>query len=329
MAGTSADVTVRRAVPSDEQGILELRRLCLGHVPDEHLGAFFRWKHRDNPFGASPTWVAVDGGRVVGLRPFLRWEFQRPGGTVAAVRAVDTATHPDHRGRGIFTRLTLHALEELRGSGVGFVFNTPNDRSRPGYLKMGWRVVGRAPIRARARSLGTLPRVLRARQPADLWSLPTEVGLAAHEVLADTAGVERLLASQPPVRRRLRTRRTAAWLRWRYGFEPLGYRAVVADGDVASGMALFRLRRRGPAVEATVCEVLAPAGQGKVAADLTAAVLRRSGADYAVRAGGGRLRDGFLPLPGQGPALVWRGVDLATCPPRRAWDLSVGDLELL
>ncbi len=39
---------------------------------------------------------------MIGFRTFLRWEFEDAGRVVRAVRAVDTATHPDHRGRGIF-----------------------------------------------------------------------------------------------------------------------------------------------------------------------------------------------------------------------------------
>ena len=41
----------------------------------------------------------------------------------------------------------------LRGEGVGFVFNTPNDQSRPGYLKMDWKLVERLPVLARPRAL--------------------------------------------------------------------------------------------------------------------------------------------------------------------------------
>src|SRR5690606_25693858 len=127
----------------DEGAVLGLIEAALGRRPDPRNAAFFAWKHRENAFGASPAWVAVDGDRVVGFRTLMRWEFDTPEGPVRAVRAVDTATHPDHQGRGIFSALTRRAVEELQNDGVGFVFNTPNDKSRPGYLKMGWREVGR------------------------------------------------------------------------------------------------------------------------------------------------------------------------------------------
>ena len=77
-------------------------------------------------------WVALAGSRVVGFRAFLRWELVGPDGRVRyAARAVDTATDPDFQGRGIFTRLTLEALDALPADGVELVFNTPNARASP------------------------------------------------------------------------------------------------------------------------------------------------------------------------------------------------------
>jgi hypothetical protein len=83
----------------------------VGRRPPE----FFRWKHLENPFGPSLMLVAEDDGRVIGLRAFLRWRFQAGGGTLQAVRAVDTATHPGYQGLGVFTRLTRAALAALEG----------------------------------------------------------------------------------------------------------------------------------------------------------------------------------------------------------------------
>ena len=61
---------------------------------------FFRWKHLENPFGRSFMLVAEADGRIVGLRAFMRWEFVAGDGAFRAVRAVDTATHPDYPGAG-------------------------------------------------------------------------------------------------------------------------------------------------------------------------------------------------------------------------------------
>ena len=173
---------MRRAGPGDTDAIVALAGLALGWDDDPRNRALFEWKHHHNPFGRSPTWVAEQDGELIGFRTFLRWSWSGPGGIVRpAVRAVDTATHPEHQGRGIFTRLTLGALDELADQGSEFVFNTPNSQSRPGYLRMGWRTLGRVPLAVRAGS-GAVPRLLAARRPADKWSEPLDVGEPAGDV---------------------------------------------------------------------------------------------------------------------------------------------------
>src|SRR5690242_14473911 len=199
---------------------------------DPRFEMLYRWKHEHNAFGPSPAWVAVDGDRVAGIRVFMRWEFVVDGRVMRAVRAVDTATDPAYQGRGIFTRLTRHALDAVTADGVDFVFNTPNDQSRPGYLKMGWEVVGKLPVAARPRSPLSLVRMAAARVPADRWSAPCDAGEPADATLEDEAGLRDLLATQPAPPG-LRTRVTPEFLRWRYGTPLLAYRAVVAPGGVA------------------------------------------------------------------------------------------------
>ncbi len=224
-------IHVRAAEPGDREAVLELLEPTLGWSSDDSFHAFYTWKHEQNPFGPSPSWVALDGSELVGFRTFLRWEHVARGGEVLpAVRAVDTATRPSHQGRGIFRRLTLQALDDLRAGGVAFVFNTPNDNSRPGYLKMGWTQVGRLTTSVRLRAPRSLWRMARARVPADLWSVPSTAGRPATEVLASPALADLLGSVAPPDG--LTTHRTPAYLQWRYGFAPLAYRAVTLGDDV-------------------------------------------------------------------------------------------------
>jgi GNAT superfamily N-acetyltransferase len=320
MAAVTAPLDVRQAGDDDRSAVLDLLQASLGWVPDDAYARFFAWKHRDGHFGASPAWVAVDpgaGDRIVGFRTFSRWQFRRRGETVPAVRAVDTATHPDYQGRGIFTLLTRHALDELRDEGVAFVFNTPNDRSRPGYLKMGWQLVERLPVAATPRSPLSLLRLARARTPADKWSAPTDAGVPVSDLLDDEPTLARLLDAADPGDGHLRTHRT-----------PLHYRAAVGPGGVAGGVVIFRLRRRGAALEAAVCEQIVPAGDDRTAPALVRRLLRDSGADHAVQLGAARPVRGLLPVPGQGPTLVWRDLNETAMPPAERWGLGLGDVEL-
>jgi hypothetical protein len=138
---------VRPASPEDRPAIIELLRQSLGESSIPKSEALWLWKHEQNPFGPSYVLVAEEAGKLIGLRAFMQWDWLRNDKIYKAVRAVDTATHPDYQGKGIFKKVTLQQLEICRQQGVLFVFNTPNLQSRPGYLKMGWVMQGKMPLK--------------------------------------------------------------------------------------------------------------------------------------------------------------------------------------
>ena len=318
------DLVVRRAEPGDDAAVIPMLRASLNKLDDPHYEAFLHWKHRENAFGPSPAWVALHDGHVVGYRTFLRWRFLDDAGrVVTAVRAVDTATDPSYRGMGIFRMLTLRAVADLTLAGDGIVFNTPNDQSRPGYLKMGWSVARRLPVGVLPTGPRAMAAMITSRVPAALWSQETGVGLAAGEALGDPSVATALLQHAPA--HGLRTDRTPEYLAWRTSFGPLRYRLLLAsDADPAEGGIVFRLRRRGDAVEAAVVEQLVP--DRRTGARLVRRLLRETGADYAIGLRTGPSA-GLLPLPGQGPLLTTR--PLAASPPSpKEWALTLGDVEL-
>lgn len=321
-----ADLEVRSALPEDDAVVIPMLRESLKKGDDPHYEAFLHWKHRENSFGESAAWVALHEGRAVGYRTLMRWRFVNGDGKkVTAVRAVDTATHPDYQGLGIFRTLTLRGVAELTLAGDGIVFNTPNDQSRPGYLKMGWSVVRRLPVGVLPAHPAALPKMARSKVPANLWSEETNVGLDAAEALPERALAEALLQHAPA--KGFRTDRTPEHLAWRTSFGPLRYRVLLADrNDPAQGGVVFRLRRRGDTVEAAIIEQLVP--DAVTGARLVARVLRETKADYAIG-----LRTGPstglvpLPVPGAGPLLTSRPL-AASPPPASAWRLTLGDIEL-
>jgi GNAT superfamily N-acetyltransferase len=300
----------------------------LGWEDNAEFGEFFAWKHDHNPFGSSPSWVAIADGRVVGFRTFLQWRFEHPDGRPRrAVRAVDTATSPDFHRRGIFRLLTSNALEELREEGFDFIFNTPNAQSRAGYLQMGWVEIGRVHTAVRMARLSSARRLLANRVRADRWALACDVGVPAPAVLSD-ARVELLLDRQPRPPR-LRTARSLEYWRWRYGHGPHGYRSLAADGDPAKGLAIFRVRHRGSAIEAVVSEVVVSNDDSCTRRELLELVARASGADYAVIMGMSALRAGFVRVPRIGPVLTWRTLSDDPAPARISdVDLVLGDVEV-
>lgn len=134
---------VRIPNPEDKSAIIGLLQLSLGEAKLKKSEEIWNFKHEKNPFGVSPVLVAEESDTLIGVRAFMQWRWQLENEILVSYRAVDTATHPDYQGRGIFKTLTLKALDYIHEKGDCFVFNTPNEQSRPGYLKMGWKEVGK------------------------------------------------------------------------------------------------------------------------------------------------------------------------------------------
>ena len=309
-------LAIRPAVAEDRPGVIRLAGRSLGWRGDERDRAYFAWKHDENPFGPSPAWVATQGGDIVGFRTFLRWELTRGAERLRMVRAVDTATDPDHQGKGVFRGLTLGAVADLTGAGYDAVFNTPNTQSRPGYLKMGWKELGRPSLGARPRGAFAAMRMAQSRVAAEKWSEPTTVGQPADEALQES-GLDSLLA-RLGAPAGWSTPRTSGYLRWRYGFEPLHYRAV----DVRDGLAVFRVRRRGPSREVALCEWLAPGPDRRAVRRLVQAA-----GDYLV-AGDLGIAYGLISLPRLGPVVTWRPLARLDVPALGDLTFRLGDLEL-
>jgi GNAT superfamily N-acetyltransferase len=137
---------IREPNPEDKPAIIQLLQISLGETKLKKTQEIWEFKHHKNPFGSSPVFLAEEDAVLVGVRAFMQWRWQLENEVWISYRAVDTATHPKHQGKGIFKKLTLFALDYVQKRSDCFVFNTPNDQSRPGYLKMGWIEVGKIKV---------------------------------------------------------------------------------------------------------------------------------------------------------------------------------------
>lgn len=94
---------------------------------------WFNWKYIDNIYGDSYIVLAYSKDDAIGARAFWRNDIDGQ----LCYQPCDTAVVEEFRGRGIFSKMTLAALEDTKGS---YIYNYPNENSRPGYLKLGWKV---------------------------------------------------------------------------------------------------------------------------------------------------------------------------------------------
>lgn len=276
------------------------------------------WKHFQNPFGESRIVVAELDGRIAGVRPYLRWRFLTPeGDRLEGLRAVDTATHPDFRRRGVFRAMTVEANRLAETEGFDLVFNTPNEASRPGYLSMGWVSVGK-------------PRLyVRFRRPWSLTGRGDSGRIPPPEmVLDDAVELKHGQAYNDRTPLGLRTERTASYLRWRFVEHPTVPYLTPMRG---SGIFVRPGLRRGR-TELVVSELL------EVRDEELTGLAKRARADYLVASfrtdsPEARMvrRHGFLPIPLTGLTLVALPFSSRATAARdlENWDLSLGDLELM
>ena len=222
----------------------------------------------------------------------------------------------------------MEALDAARDIGLQLIFNTPNERSRPGYLKMGWSDVG--PIRVLVRPHPT--RLLRGRHeslPSLDELVPTAIPLEPDS--QSTAEMASGHSADELARIGLRTPRSNQYLRWRFAGHPTArYGAVVRS----SGTAVLRANLRNGRSELVISDTLGPNPTEAVRS-----AVRTSVADYDVasfpRGSPGRdaaRRAGMLPVRGVAALrLVARPLDTLEIDVfnPKSWRLALSDVELL
>ncbi|WP_162633276.1 GNAT family N-acetyltransferase [Echinicola strongylocentroti] len=232
---------MREAKPTDQEAIVDLLKRSLGESLLPKSVALWRWKHVDNPFGESPVLVAEEQGDIVGVRAFMQWEFSQRGQNIKALRAVDTAVHPDYQGRGIFKQLTDKLVQECSEEEFQFIFNTPNAKSMPGYIKMGWQKRGNLPLKmALVRPFGVFSgRSARESTEVMQQEWPERL-LAKVPYSADSVGL------QTPI--------SPEYMHWRYVKNPLFRYGWFSDGE--RYLCIFRIKAHRRFQEFRICELL-------------------------------------------------------------------------
>lgn len=316
--------------------------------------AFWRWKHSDNPFGRSYGIYALDEAtdRIAALRILLSWKFVSNGNVcLHAARAVDTATHPSYQRQGLFSRLTMQAVSDLREEGSDLIFNTPNEKSLPGYLKMGWKLVDKRALYLRtlrpARMVGRRLRPVDEAVAGDPQAYFVDGQVMSWHRFIDEHGTQAWdLLREWESKRVLcgwRTERSEAYYAWRYGKHPnVTYYVYVTwqpeskRGDLA-GVAILRPNVRFGWQEVVLCDLILSEPSPADGRNVVRSLLRHLRADYVVAhfapasiEYASIRKSGFLRVPRHGMHFTVRPLigDFDDISQPGAWDLSLGDLEV-
>jgi GNAT superfamily N-acetyltransferase len=250
-------MNIRPAYDTDIPAIIALLRASLGESLLPKSEALWRWKHQTSPFGKSYVLVAEENNELIGLRAFMQWQWQWQSQTFRAIRAVDTATHPLHQGKGIFKKLTLQQIELCKSDGIHFVFNTPNEQSRPGYLKMGWEAQGRMPMKLQLHTpISIVTRKLLRKQP-----FPTNA--PDPTPVCDWSGIAALTVNDVTPYQGIHTATQPAYIQWRYADNPLYRYGYLTDHK--HYLLIYRFKHQGFAKEMRITDFFplshAPASQ--------------------------------------------------------------------
>ena len=242
---------IRQATLQDIPEIVALLKSSLGEKLMPKSESFFIWKHFKNPFGESKILIAEQDSKIIGVRAFMYWNWMNSEEEVFAVRAVDTATDPMHQGKGIFSKLTMKAVQECEQEGVSFVFNSPNPISLIGYLKMGWYSIGKMPLYIGIASL--IPRFFsenNIEKSITKFDLGNELSKLNDEfkIKLET--------------KNFTTPITKKFLNWRYRDCPVAkYGGVIENGKFGF---IFRLKKLNRFTELRICELWIESPEGEL-----------------------------------------------------------------
>lgn len=124
----------------EKRQLLELFRASFGYDRSAEL---WDWKHIQNPLATldPEVIVAVDNGRIVGMRPFLLAELWLGNERVRAAQGSDGNVHPEHQRKGIMGRMTEFAKEYLKENGYALTYGFPGLAGLGSGLKHGIKII--------------------------------------------------------------------------------------------------------------------------------------------------------------------------------------------
>ena len=158
--------------------------------------AWFRWKFQENPAADHVSIVvARDGNDLIGCRSLLPMTVVVDGELRLAYQPCDTMVHPDHRRRGVFSRMNEAAVERYAHGEPAFFFNFPNAQSKPGNVEQGWHEVGTVPMYYRPQNAVAASRQLAAarRGPAATDWKPSIVEGGTWPAISPVGDVQRAI----------------------------------------------------------------------------------------------------------------------------------------
>lgn len=244
----------RLAKESDKDNILSLLNIVFNEQQRSNVerdDAFWEWKYKNNPFGQSLLIVVEFEDKLVGVSNLWPWEFTCRGETLRALQPCDSAVHPEHRGKGLFTKSRIEGVRIAKQQGFNFFFNFPNQNSLSAYLTLGWHYMGR--INWHVKILSPL-KIIKGKfkeSKSETLFIPDQFSIDV-DVLNSISRRNQTFNSYLNINRR------GGYHRWRYVDHPTRKygMATWSKGSKPGAAAIFTLNEKGLNREMVVVDIL-------------------------------------------------------------------------
>lgn len=217
-----SDLIIREATEADLDTI---RELILAIGLDERNRSYDQWRFFGGPYGICPSIIAMDGDRAAAFYTVWPVKLKLGNEIILGAQSMDTMTHPDYRGRGLFVKLAMACYEVCAARGYEALYGFPNSNSYPGFLRrLNWDHTGDIPHWVRPLKLSkhqAVPRVLGPMADAATCLLPSgSVGNTQISFgIPDATALQLLIDQSSDEKNTCRVHRELEWLHWRYAPE--------------------------------------------------------------------------------------------------------------
>jgi GNAT superfamily N-acetyltransferase len=135
---------VFRQVKTDEQSIVAYVALLkiVFAKEDAFSKEYITWLYKNNPFGEAVGFDAYDGDILAAHYVTTPVCYTYKGKKIKGLLSLNTATHPDYQGKGMFTKLADQTYKYAAENGFEFVIGVANQNSTHGFLKkLGFKLI--------------------------------------------------------------------------------------------------------------------------------------------------------------------------------------------
>lgn len=134
-----------RRVEASHEGLRSYAQLFKACFPKAHHldEKYLQWLYAENPEGRVVGYDAWHGSRLAAHYVCIPARMRLLGVARTGLLSLNTATHPDFQGKGLFTRLAEQVYSSAAMEGFEFVYGVANANSTPGFVrKLGFSQLG-------------------------------------------------------------------------------------------------------------------------------------------------------------------------------------------